>query len=94
MKVIIRISAEKDIREIFNWYEDIQEDLGVQFLDDFENTLIYIAAFPASFRVKYKTLRIVSMGRFPYFIFFRISKEGIIIQKVSHAHRNKRRLKL
>lgn len=36
MEVIIRISAENDIREIFNWYEDQLEGLGEEFLEDLQ----------------------------------------------------------
>ena len=50
MEVIIRISAENDIREIFNWYEDQLDGLGEEFLEDLQKTIPYLEKYPKSFR--------------------------------------------
>jgi toxin ParE1/3/4 len=94
MSVILRISAEKDIREIYDWYESQRKGLGNEFLDEFEKILPYLETIPGSFRVRYKRFRIVSISRFPYLIYFRIQNESIIIQKIGHDRRSKRKLKL
>lgn len=94
MKVIIRLSAERDIQEIFDWYQNIREGLGDDFLEDFQNQLRYFEKFPRSFRFGYKIFRITSLDRFPYLIYFRITREGIIIQKIGHAHRSRRKLRI
>ena len=94
MEVIIRISAENDIREIFNWYEDQLEGLGEEFLEDLQKTIPYLEKYPKSFRFKYKNFRTISLSKFPYLVYFRIQKQSIVIQKIGHAHRNKRKLKL
>ena len=94
MEVIIRISAERDIQEIYNWYENELSGLGEKFLHDFEKTISYLDSYSKSFRFRYKNFRIIPFSSFPYQIYFRIQKQSIIIQKVGHAHRNKRKLKL
>ncbi|MBI3510424.1 MAG: hypothetical protein HY064_07150 [Bacteroidetes bacterium] len=73
MKIIIKISALRDIQEIFEWYEKEAEGLGEKFLEDFQKTLSYLVMYSRSFR---------------------ISGQSIIIQRVGHQSRNKRKLKL
>ena len=93
MDIIIRISAEKDIHEIYNWYEKQLNGLGKRFLEDFQQTIPYLNTYPKSFRLKYKSFRTIPLSEFPYLVYFRIQKQSIIIQKVGHSHRNKRKLK-
>jgi hypothetical protein len=40
MDIIIKISAEKDIHEIYNWYEKQLSGLGERFLEDFQQTIL------------------------------------------------------
>ncbi|CAN5898330.1 hypothetical protein BH11BAC7_BH11BAC7_18520 [soil metagenome] len=93
MDLIIRLSAEKDIQEIYDWYETQLNGLGGKFLDDFQKTLPYLNNYPKSFRFKYKNFRTIPLSEFPYLIYFRIQKQSIIIQKIGHSHRNKRNFK-
>ena len=94
MEVIVRKSAEKDIKEIYDWYEHQETGLGEDFLEEFARSIPYLESFPVSFRIRYKNFRISSISRFPYLIYFRIVKQTIIVQHVGHAHRSRRKLKL
>ena len=94
MEIIISLSAEKDIEKIYNWYEDEQRGLGEDFLAEFHKIIPYLEKNSKSFRIRYKNFRIIPILRFPYLVYFRIQHQSIIIQKVGHAHRNKRKLKL
>lgn len=94
MDIIIRVSAEKDIQEIYNWYETQLSGLVEKFIQDFQSTIPYLNNYPKIFRFKYKNFRTIPLSGFPYLIYFRIQKQSIIIQKTGHSHRNKRNFKL
>ena len=94
MKIIIRISAERDIQEVFEYYESARAGLGDDFLNDLALTFNYLSQFPKAFKPAYKKFRIVSLSRFPYLVYFRVVRQQIIIQKIGHAHRSKRKLKV
>lgn len=87
-KVIIEPSAQNDLKEIINWYNQIQINLGQKFLLSLQNKIDQIKSNPFVIQIKYKEIRSVLISSFPYTIHYYIYKNNIHIISIFHASRN------
>lgn len=87
-KIIIKSGAELDLLEIAKWYESKSEGLGRRFLLDFESKLEVIQKNPYLYQVKYKTVRLGFLKRFPAAVHFTIEEETIFVHAVLGTRRN------
>ena len=94
MELIINRPALRDLQDIYDWYEEQQAGLGEDFLGELDVLINYLIHFPYSYKLFYKRLRKVSLERFPYLVYYQVDGDRIFIQRIAHAHRSKRRLKL
>lgn len=78
-KVIISERADFELEEAYNYYENIQESLGIKFLFEYENLLKTLYSFPY-FENKYNKIRILPFKKFPYSIHFTINEELAIVE--------------
>ena len=85
--LLIREEAHQEILESYNWYEEQLPGLGEEFLLAVEGCLKRIAKKPETFQRKYKDFRSALVTRFPFAIFFEISKNHIIVYSVFHTSR-------
>jgi hypothetical protein len=78
--------------EAFLFYEDEQTGLGERFLNEVENVLQKISKHPThySFSDETKTIRDISLIKFPFIIIFEIKPDRI---EVYHIHHTKKELK-
>jgi toxin ParE1/3/4 len=86
--VILRARAERDVRDIFEWYEAQQSGLGAQFLADLRSTLEVLREFPASAPFIYKNVRRAIVSKFPYFVFYVDASTRVVVLAVLHSSRN------
>lgn len=93
MVIVYKTLAANDIQDAYNWYEEQLEGLGEQFLEEIDAIIPYLILYPKSIGVRYKNFRMVTLSRFPYLIAYHIEKNNIIIHRVSHSHRDKRKIK-
>jgi len=78
--------------EAFLFYEDEQVGLGERFLKEVEDALQKVCEHPThySFSDETKTIRDISLIKFPFVIIFQIKSDRI---EVYHVHHTKKELK-
>ena len=79
---------ESDLQDSYDYYEQQLHGLGLDFLMSVEATLNHIARDPLHFQKVHKNKRKANLKRFPFGIFYIISKEYIIILAVIHLTRD------
>ena len=83
--ILTSSAAFEDIKKAKEWYEE--QRLGLS--DDFELCLEggydALLEYPEAFQVKYKTVRIYYISRFPYGIHYTIEGDSIYILGVFHS---------
>lgn len=84
----LRQEAELDIEEHFEYYNEIREGLGHDFLLCVEEALDKVQRAPLIYREIYQGLRRVYIRRFPYRIFFIVQGQQIVVMAVFHARKN------
>lgn len=77
-----------DIEEILFWYENKRLGLSYDFELCLEIGLAEIARNPQLFQIRYKTIKIRFIKRFPYGIHYILNKNEIIILGVFHTSRS------
>jgi len=85
-------AAEEELIEGAVWYDDRQDGLGEQFLDEYEDAIRRILAAPSSFaRVETtrsrRNLRRCLLKRFPYYVGYELLAEEIVVMAVAHTKR-------
>jgi len=89
----ISLSAEsrQDLREIVDYYEERQENLGQRFIHELVVVLERVVDRPGSFPNLYRDVRRARFDHFPYGVFFRRDSEGVIrVIAIVHLHRHPR----
>ncbi len=86
--LIIKPAAEKDLLEIAQWYEEKKEGLGIQFLDSVDEKVETIQTNPNLFQIRYKSIRLALVSRFPYLIHYFVEDQKIYVIAVLSASRD------
>lgn len=87
--IVVHPSAERDLEEALEWYEDQRNGLGVELLNEFNLTIEYLKTNPLSFPIRYSDKRICKVGkRFPYFVHYSCANNSVQIKAVFHGKRN------
>ena len=94
-RLVVRPSAELDIRDAADWYEDEEVGLGGQFLDELRHILRRISELPSQFPDVGRGARRALLKRFPYAIYFLLRGEGderavVILAVLSTSSRTSR----
>ena len=87
-RLIIKPLAEKDIEELYTWYNREQEGLGDDFLNELERSLELIASNPNQYQIRYKEVRMTKINRFPICLHHTVEKETVFIHAVLSTSRN------
>ena len=69
-RLVVRPSAELDIRDAADWYEDEELGLGSRFVDELRNILRRIGELPSQFPDVGRGTQRALLKRFPYAIYF------------------------
>lgn len=85
--LVIRREAEADLRQAFEFYESCRRGLGREFLRCVEVGLQTLRRAPARYRLVHRHVRRLIIRRFPYGIFFTVTREHIIVIAVMHVRR-------
>ncbi|CAN5428359.1 type II toxin-antitoxin system RelE/ParE family toxin [soil metagenome] len=86
--VLISDEATFDIIDAFNWYQAVEEKLSIRFEKEVESTLDQIKNNPNQFQLKYKTVRVVFLKKFPFGIHYVKDKKTIKVIAVFHTGRD------
>jgi plasmid stabilization system protein ParE len=84
----VRKEAEFDANEAFEYYQEIREGLGHDFLLCIEEALGKIQRSPLIYRKIYKDLRRLPIHRFPYRIFYFVQNNNVVVTAVFHARKD------
>jgi plasmid stabilization system protein ParE len=89
-KVKFLPDAQSDAREIIDWYEEQQNDLGVRFLASLSVTLILIGESPMIFQKKYREVRQAPVNDFPILVHYLVEEENesVVVLAVMHSARD------
>lgn len=87
--VFLLPSAEHELAEAFEWYEDHQEGLGARFINSVERQIKRISSNPEHYQVRKGKYRESVIEVFPYIIVFKFYKvkSEIVVISVFHTSR-------
>jgi len=85
--IIIHESAELELAESVEFYNKESLGLGAQFIDEIDETIQLIAAFPESSPVIRGKVRCKPLKKFPYTLIYSLRPTEIRILAVSHQKR-------
>ena len=88
MRLIVRPLAAEDVESAARWYEEQATGLGAEFLDALNRRLEDIEEAPERFPRVSPRLRRAMLERFPYSIFFTISRGAIQVVACMHGRRH------
>jgi len=92
LRLIIRPDAEADIAAGYGWYEEQQEGLGAEFVEQISSTIAAVHVGPMRFPTTFRKLRRALVHRFPYGIFFVIHSDVVVVVAAMHLARDPRRI--
>lgn len=81
-----------DLRDGYDWYEDQQPGLGLEFAKDFLSRHRHLVRDAQLYAVRFADVRRLNLDRFPYGIFYVIRGTDIWILGVLHASRDTERV--
>ena len=92
MNLRVHESAEQELLEGAEWYEDKQSGLGEQFVDEYQLAILRILAAPMSFarlettRTR-RNIRRCFLKRFPYYVAYEIKGDEMVVLAIAHTKR-------
>ena len=88
LRIIVRPLAELDLELAVKWYVLENEKLAEDFLFAFRDALITVGRLPHGFQKKYKSVRVFSMKRFPYSVYYFLDSDVLHVIAILHQKRN------
>ena len=79
--------AEEELNSAIDYYEDIQEHLGLEFANEVYKTIYRIIDFPYAWQPMTSKTRRCLTNRFPFGIIYKITEERIIIIAIMHLNK-------
>lgn len=86
--ILISDEATFDIFDAFYWYQAVEYKLSMKFEKEVESALEQIKNNPNQFQLKYKTVRVVFLKKFPFGIHYLKDKNTIKVVAVFHTGRD------
>jgi len=87
-EIIVRPEAAREVQEAFDWYEEKNEGLGLEFLRAADACMAGVQRNPLASPVTYQEVRRALLRKFPYAIFYMVKEERIIVLACFHAKRD------
>jgi toxin ParE1/3/4 len=79
------LAADADIEAAFDWYQNEQLGLGLEFLDELRTSYRSIADNPHKYHQLRSGIRRALTKRFPYAIYFKIEGDLVVVVAVLHT---------
>jgi toxin ParE1/3/4 len=86
-KILVKPSAEKEIRAAREWYEREQSNLGDHFIKSLDQLFEKILKNPKVFVLRYRNVRMGLTKRFPYAVHYIIEGNQITVLAILHTKR-------
>jgi plasmid stabilization system protein ParE len=90
LKKLVSDSVEENLKEVALWYNSKQKNLGKVFLKEVNVTVGYICQNPLLFQIRYDSIRIAFLDKFPYGIHYEYlaHENQVNIYAVFHTSRS------
>jgi hypothetical protein len=86
-------AAWNDMDSSCKWYNDQQDGLGKEFLQEVFKTFQYIEKNPLLYAVRFSgQFRFAKVNRFPFLVVYEVLDKEIVINSVFHTYLNPNRL--
>lgn len=79
--------AEEELRAAAKLYEAEQSGLGGALLQEVRRALRFVAEHPLAARIERAEIRVRTIARFPYRIYYRARPDEILVVAFGHRHR-------
>jgi len=86
--LVISDEASFDIIDSYNWYETVDKSIAGKFEKEIESRLLRIQSNPNQFQLKYRSVRVVFLKKFPFGIHYVVDEQVIKVIAVFHTSRN------
>ena len=86
-----RAAARADVRRAAAWYAERSSQAATGFHEELTAAIALIETAPEAFPIRYRGVRRVSLRRYPYGVYYRVSEEAIEIIAVLHGKQHPRR---
>lgn len=87
LSVVFRRIAKREFDDAISWYQDRREGLGREFSVAVEQQLGRIALSPNQFACVRGDVRRAVLQRFPYYRYFIVEEDRIVVLAIFHARR-------
>ncbi len=85
--LIVSPEAEADLSGSFLWYEEKRKGLGFDFLLQVDAGLRFLSRNPKANEIRYKTVRVQLIKRFPFKIIYVVKEQSVIVLAILHEKR-------
>jgi len=80
--------VDLDVAATYQWYENEQPGLGLEFLDQLRTTYDQVATGPLQYQDLRAGVRRALLRRFPYAVYFAVEGDFVVVLAVLHASRD------
>ncbi len=87
MKIRFLTIAQSELDDAFDWYEKQAIGLGYNFLEALNVALRLVVSYPELQPLVSANIRRCLLNRFPYALYYRITKDEIFVVAVAHLRR-------
>jgi plasmid stabilization system protein ParE len=87
-QIVAEPGADLDVAAAFDWYENEQGGLGMQFLDEVRGTYGRIADSPLAYQDLRSGIPRALVRRFPYAVYFAVESDVVVVLAVLHVSRD------
>ena len=88
MDLVFLLSADIDVQQAYEYYENYQEGRGGLFMRHLDAACAHLRQFPKIAPVFHGGYRRLLVPRYPYGIFYTIESARIIVVAVTHFQQN------
>jgi plasmid stabilization system protein ParE len=78
-EIFVQRDAQREVQEVFDYYEEKSEGLGFEFLRSLDAALQSVKRNPLSYQTIYKESRRVLLRKFPYALFYVVEETRIVV---------------
>lgn len=88
IELVLLLSADFDIQQAYDFYEEYQEGRGAVFVRHLDAAFSQLRRFPESGSRFHLSCRRLLVPRFPYGIFYTVEARGIIVSGVMNPRQD------
>ena len=79
--------ADQEVDDAVSWYDQQQDGLGRDFLDELDRVVRLIKTYPLLAAQIQPEIRRFLFPRFPYSLIYGIDQDTVVVIAVAHQHR-------